>query len=212
MGISERKEREKEQRKNDIIDAAEKVFFKKGFNNATIDEVADLAEISKGTVYLYFKSKEDLHFAIFMRGAEILMRMMQKDISIKKNGLENLIAVGQTFIRFSKEYENYFPLFMLFQGRDILELNIGKEQMEKFIVEQSPHTIIFDLVKLGIKDGSLRNDISEGTFATTLWAQMLGVLQVIHSKKEVLNMLNIKAEEVLATHLELVINGGKNRS
>jgi TetR/AcrR family transcriptional regulator len=50
MGITERKEREKEQRRNAIIDAAEKIFFTKGMDNSTMDDVAEEAELSKGTL------------------------------------------------------------------------------------------------------------------------------------------------------------------
>ena len=67
MGITERREREKEQRHNDIIDAAEKVFFSRGLEHATMDNVAVEAELSKGTLYLYFKSKEELYLAILLR-------------------------------------------------------------------------------------------------------------------------------------------------
>ena len=52
MGIAERREREREQRRNTILDAAETVFFSKGINLATMDEVAEEAELSKGTLYL----------------------------------------------------------------------------------------------------------------------------------------------------------------
>ncbi len=87
MGISQRKEREKEQRRKDIIDAAEKVFFKKGLNNSTMDEVAKEAELSKGTLYLYFKSKEEIHFEIRTRALNILSKMFKKAISEKKRVL-----------------------------------------------------------------------------------------------------------------------------
>jgi AcrR family transcriptional regulator len=61
MGIYERKQREKEQRKTEIINAARKVFSNKGFNTATMEEIASEAELSPGTLYLYFKNKEELH-------------------------------------------------------------------------------------------------------------------------------------------------------
>ncbi|MCK5408322.1 MAG: helix-turn-helix transcriptional regulator, partial [Candidatus Krumholzibacteria bacterium] len=60
MGIAERREREKEQRRIDIIDAAERVFFSKGWQAATMDDVAEAVELSKATLYLYFKNKEEL--------------------------------------------------------------------------------------------------------------------------------------------------------
>lgn len=60
MGTHERKEREREHRREDILDAAQHVFFEKGLPTATMDEIAEIAELSKGTLYLYYKSKEDL--------------------------------------------------------------------------------------------------------------------------------------------------------
>jgi len=55
-----RRQREREQRFQSILDAAENLFAKKGYHHTNMDEVADLAEVSVGTVYFYFKNKEDL--------------------------------------------------------------------------------------------------------------------------------------------------------
>jgi AcrR family transcriptional regulator len=60
MGTAERRLREKKQRVEDILDAAEQVFFSKGFDSSTMDDVADEAEFSKGALYNYFKSKNEL--------------------------------------------------------------------------------------------------------------------------------------------------------
>ena len=87
MGIAERKEREKEQKQNDIIDAAEKVIFSKGLEAATMDEIAEVAEFSKGTIYIYFKNKEDLYFAIHARGLQLLRKMFEKASKSKKKGI-----------------------------------------------------------------------------------------------------------------------------
>ena len=67
MGINERKDKEKQIRSNDIIDAAERVFFLKGYDLATMDDVAKEAEFSKRTVYVYFNSKEQIYFEIMVR-------------------------------------------------------------------------------------------------------------------------------------------------
>ena len=71
MGIIERKEREKLARKTEIINAAEKIFFKKGFENSTMDDIAKEAEFTKKTLYSYFKSKEELYFEIMLLGFNI---------------------------------------------------------------------------------------------------------------------------------------------
>ena len=72
MGIVERKEREKEHRREEIIDAAQRIFFQKGLSAATMDEIAEAAELSKGTLYLYYNSKEDLYLSVMLRGMDIL--------------------------------------------------------------------------------------------------------------------------------------------
>jgi len=67
MGIQERKEREKERRRQQIIVAAKRVFSEKGFNKATMEDIAEEAELSPGTLYLYFKNKEELYASLSLR-------------------------------------------------------------------------------------------------------------------------------------------------
>ena len=70
MGTKERKEREKEVRKKTILEAAKTVFFQKGFQGTTMDQIAEVAELSKGSLYLYFPSKEEFGLAVIDRFAE----------------------------------------------------------------------------------------------------------------------------------------------
>ena len=208
MGIAERKEREKQKRRNDIIDAAERIFFTSGFESPSMDEVAAEAELSKGTLYLYFKSKDDLQFAIFMRGSDILMKMMNKNISDKSGGYINLQSLAGSFIRFSREFPDYFNLFMHFESSRMKELNIAPDQLQAYLKEQSPLALVSQEVQRGIEDGSLRDDLSPELFSATLWSQMLGVLIVLNNKADLYEIFDLKADEILQTHLELVSNGG----
>jgi AcrR family transcriptional regulator len=207
MGIAERKDREKLQRRMDIIDAAEKVFFSRGFESATMDEIAEKAELSKGTLYLYFKSKEDLQFAIFMRGSDILMKMMKDNLSSGSKGFQGLLELADSFIRFSRENRDYFNLFMYYESSRMAALNIDQEQLQVYLKEDSPLALVTHQVIMGIQDGSLRNDISPEVFSATLWSQMLGVLIVLNNKADLYEIFNLRADEILQTHLELVSNG-----
>jgi AcrR family transcriptional regulator len=73
MGIQERKEREKERRRQQIIVAAKRVFTEKGFNRATMEDIASEAELSPGTLYLYFKNKEELYASLSLRILQFLL-------------------------------------------------------------------------------------------------------------------------------------------
>ena len=73
MGIQERKERERERRRQQIIVAAKRVFSGKGFNKATMEDIASEAELSPGTLYLYFKNKEELYASLSLRILQYLL-------------------------------------------------------------------------------------------------------------------------------------------
>ena len=88
MAATDRKEREKEQRKNAIIDAAEKLFFSRGFDSVSMEEIAKEVELGKGTLYLYFKSKDSLFFAIVSRRWTEFGEALTEKMSRGKTGLE----------------------------------------------------------------------------------------------------------------------------
>ncbi|HTX60954.1 MAG TPA: helix-turn-helix domain-containing protein, partial [Methanobacterium sp.] len=68
MTISERKEREKENRRNDIISTAERLFYEKGYENITMADIAEGTELARSTLYLYFKNKKEIYLAISLKG------------------------------------------------------------------------------------------------------------------------------------------------
>jgi AcrR family transcriptional regulator len=86
MGIQERKEREKERRRQQIIVAAKRVFSGKGFNKATMEDIAKEAELSPGTLYLYFKNKEELYASLSLRILQYLN--IRVDHVNKEEGLD----------------------------------------------------------------------------------------------------------------------------
>ncbi|MBC8181765.1 TetR/AcrR family transcriptional regulator [candidate division KSB1 bacterium] len=184
MGITERKEREKERRRNEIINAAEKVFFTKGRVLATMDDVAEEAELSKGTLYLYFKNKEDLYLAINLRGMEILYGLFLEASKKQKTGLEKARAIGSAYFRFYKEYPDYFTALMYFEFH---EMNLYTEQSMAAKCDMQGHDalyILIEAIELGIKDGSIRSDVDPVKAATVLWGHSTGLIQLISTKGE----------------------------
>ena len=94
MGIQERKERERERRRQQIIVATKKVFSEKGFNKATMDDIAGEAELSPGTLYLYFKNKEELYASLSLRILQYLqMRVEQVENDPKLDPEQKLDAL-----------------------------------------------------------------------------------------------------------------------
>ncbi len=80
MSKNSRKERERENRRMEIVEAAERLFFANGFEGTTMDEIAKQAEFSKMTLYAYFKSKEELYHVVFVKGFRTRWLLQEKEI------------------------------------------------------------------------------------------------------------------------------------
>ncbi|MBW2130096.1 MAG: TetR/AcrR family transcriptional regulator, partial [Deltaproteobacteria bacterium] len=117
MGIRERKEREKKARRRAILEAAKAVFFERGFMGSTMDQIAKKAEISKGTLYLYFPGKEELYVSILLEGLELLHARFKEAVKGAVTWEDQLRRIGRAYYRFYLEHRPYFKiLFLLHHG------------------------------------------------------------------------------------------------
>jgi len=177
MGITERRQREKEQRHNDIVDAAERVFLTRGWESATMDDVAAEAELAKATLYLYFQSKEDLYAAIQLRGMAIMHSMFERAVESGPTGLERVAAIGRAYIEFARTYPDHFSAMIHFGARapEVCE-------RECDAVGEKTIALVASAVQSGIDDGTIRGDLDPVRTAFILWAQTTGMLQITSVK------------------------------
>lgn len=80
----------KEDKSIKILEAATRVFAKKGFYNATIADIARAAEVAEGTIYLYFKNKDDLLISIFEHSMEIFIQEVNRELAAVADPKEKL--------------------------------------------------------------------------------------------------------------------------
>jgi len=187
MGIAERREREREHRRNTIIDAAEKVFFTKNLASSTMDDIAEQAELSKGTLYLYFKSKEDLYLAIHLRGNRILTKMFREAVQKFERGLDKVRAIGRAYFEYYRKYPDYFNAMIYYESHNIDYNDENSIAMECLIEGKTTLQILIDAIIYGINDGSIRPDIDPVKTAITLWGQSTGIIQIAALKNEMLD-------------------------
>ena len=76
MGVVERKEREREQRRSDILNAARTVFALSGLQGASMDKIAAQAELAKGTLYLYYRNRDEMLLALMAEDLENLTKQI----------------------------------------------------------------------------------------------------------------------------------------
>lgn len=211
MGISERKEREKEQRKNAIIDAAEKVIFSKGLDAATMDDIAEEAEFSKGTLYLYFKNKEDLYLAIHARGTRILRQMFEDAVEKHKIGIDKVLAVGYAYFEYSKKYADYYNAMIYYESREI-ELNDEYSYAQECATEgESVLKVLAGAIEFGIQDKSIRPDVDPFKIALILWAQSMGTIQLKSLRgDDITEKFGVDFEELVHISFEMMTRSLRN--
>jgi len=208
MGVAERKEREKEQRRQEIISAAEKVFFKQGVDNATMDDVAEQAELSKATLYLYFTSKEEIYSAIFSKSQEALFITIEKATAKLTDTREKIAAFISAFISFQKKNPDYFEAFFYFLTKDI---DIDKNNCYVKNRRKSGQEFLNNWVNLlqkGKNEGLIRENLNEIPVALLLWMQLIGFLKIYPKLKKHINKeFNVTEESILADYFELIFHG-----
>lgn len=197
MGIAERRQREREQRAQDIVDAAEQVFFSKGYEKATMDEIAEAAELSKGTLYLYYKTKEELYLAIAIRGNVILRKMAQEVLHDEMSGLEKIITITQAYFRFYEQQRPYFDALHFMDTSEMTHEAI-QERHQAFERSENALYLLRDVITQGMEDGSIRADVDPIKQALLVWGQALGVLQVMISKEcMMVDVLKMQREDLM---------------
>jgi len=90
-------------RRSELLTAARAVFGRKGFHDASIEEIAEMAEVAKGTVYLYYKSKKDLYLEALRFGLDLLVKQLKARADHPGSCLEILRALAETKIVFFEE-------------------------------------------------------------------------------------------------------------
>lgn len=176
MGIQERKEREKEHRREEILNAAQLVFFEKGLANATMDEIAEKAELSKGTLYLYYASKEDLYLAVMVRGFDLLHEMCLKSVEASSSPAEAIWNLGKTYFEFYEKHLSFFRMFYFLQS-PTLHKQVSPDMMEA-CNQQTNRTwkLVIDLFQRGIDEGEFRKDVNPVEASVILWSSANSIL------------------------------------
>jgi len=218
VGIPDRQTREKEERKKRIIDAAEDVIFAKGMERATMDEIAETAELSKGTLYYYFKNKHDLYLAINSRGLSILNQILARVITENRSGIELVRRLGEEYINFVREYPDYFNAMMDFESfeaaKDSEELPMLKPCEKK---GQEAFTYVVRALQIGMHDGTIDDQYAPQFLAAQLWGNIRGITQLYHIKQKghYLNSLDgieLDIDEMYEGFLNLFIKGMQTSS
>jgi AcrR family transcriptional regulator len=172
MGIHERKERDKQEMRKLILSTAMKLFLEEGYSNVSIRRIADKIEYSPATIYLYFKDRDEILYALHNEGFEELFKRQMAVLSVP-DPRERLRKQAEEYIRFGLEHPEYYNLMFIMRGP------IRKvEEMKDWNFGLRSYDVLKDNVKecIGAMFGS-KTDVDTATFA--LWSSAHGIVSLI---------------------------------
>ena len=188
MGITQRKEKEHLVRKNNMVNAAERVFLKKGFENSTMDDIAKEAEFTKKTLYSYFKSKEELYYEIMLLGFKTLNALYDKTISENMNmsEIKKIKKLGQVFVEFSRSYPGYFKAIADYENKDFdFQVDDSNSLVNECYSEgEYSFKLLNNCIINGINKGEILDSTDSVTVCLMLWSTMLGFIGLINKKEK----------------------------
>lgn len=206
MGIQERKEREKERRRQQIIVAAKRVFSEKGFSKATMEDIAKEAELSPGTLYLYFKNKEELYASLSLR---ILQYLHIRVSHVNKEPDRNPVSKLDALIEAMYDVYEFDPMIIInmfhLQSSETLK-NLSDELLLE-INELSSRSIgaIASIFKEGIDSGDFVGH-HPNALADIFWSLFSGVV-LWEASKKILDDKKDYLKETLKTSFEIFKTG-----
>src|SRR5215831_8749187 len=115
MGITERKEKQKQEIKKMILDASMKLFVEEGFEHVTMRKIADIIEYSPTTVYLYFKDKNEILYSLHDLGFQ-KMGEKNRNLFEIENPLMRLYKMGENYIEFGLENPEFYDVMFIQQA------------------------------------------------------------------------------------------------
>lgn len=180
MSTLDRRLQERARRREDILLAARALFAEDGFRRATVEQIAQRAQIGKGTVYLYFPTKEDILADLVLQALDELagdLRQASEARSVLHPDTK-LRAMAEAYLAFAQRKPDYYRLLTAFDGGSLG--NDLSPERNQHILAASNRTL--DLVAQAIADG-----VALGLFAcpdvrqaaAVLWASLNGSLALL---------------------------------
>jgi AcrR family transcriptional regulator len=185
MVLQSRRTEEKQERAESIIDAAEKVFFEKGFNQTSMDEIARQARLSRALLYVYFTDKAAIMRSVMLRAAQDLERRFSDALQRGADGLAQIEGIGHAYYTFSKEASDYFDVLTDLYTFPMPE--VADEHMEQLgCCRENVTGLMVQALENGLRDGSVSSRTVRDPLLTAYYLQgaLHGVIMQTRRKVE----------------------------
>jgi AcrR family transcriptional regulator len=197
-----RREEEKERRRADIVDAAERLYAEVGWDAVTMDIVAKRARISRALIYVYFRDKNDLLLAIIERSLTELRQRFEAAVTTHAKGIDKVQAIGHAYVLFQQEKPYSFDACSRFHVHQA-EGNPAEDPCAR--AGDAVMAVIVRTLVQGQADGSIRKDLGNpGQVAVMLWAFTHGLIQIATNKSQEIARQGVEVAQLMAGSFAMI--------
>ena len=214
MAFERRRGREKDIKKNTILKAARKLFFEKGFKYVTVENIAKKAELSKGSVYLHFKSKDEIYSRILLNDIDKFHEKISDLLSNEACARDVLFRLADIYIDFFLKDRELFRILMKFM-LNVNHRNLPDEIRDHLIKTTNRSAdVIENILRYGIEhhEFSPLMNLRQNKYA--VWGLMNGIISLYlftgqEAKKEEMIRATVHASlDVYMKGLKTIENEG----
>ena len=208
METTSRMGRIKDARKESILKAAEALFLAKGYQNTSMNDLADEADLTKKTLYSYFSCKEDLYYAVVARWYEALLAEIRVAARDSGTVIDRMIRGSRAYIEL---YGRNPVIFSLMNNLESVRLTGNVETLEGMkrlaAIKKDLFARMFELFDEGKKDGSIRDDIDTPTLVASFVFNLTGFFYILSSNgMNFTRFFNLDLTRFIETSVTLIID------
>jgi len=192
--------------RSNIIESAKKLFQTKGVEQTTMDDIAKDADYSKSTIYVYFKSKDEIYNSIACEYMNLLKDRLE-ECTINLDGFEVCYyKICNTIVGFQEQFPLYFETL-------VGEINVDPEQIEDdnilkeiYNTGEEINDIIAKILQLGIDNQFIRKDIELIPTVFYLWSAISGIILMAERKRKYLELrMGLSLEDYLNYSFKMLL-------
>lgn len=188
-----------EMRRQQILSAADLVLINVGIDDFTIDQVAERANIAKGTVYKYFKSKDEILAEVSVKGLSLLLEAFKRQTAEHTHGVEKMKAICLASYHYYQTYPTYYELLSYIERP---EFQIDIQEYVK--ISHAIQGFCQDIFEEGQRKGEINPDLNSYLATRVIWASNFGVIQFVKTKQKLIeNMPDISIDDMIDTYIQM---------
>lgn len=205
-----KREANKIKKKEIIIDTAEKLFLQKGFETTFMDDISREALLTKRTIYQYFASKEDLFYAVALKGTRQFISNCEEAFKNGMNALEKIRLLNKAYYQFYIDHPGMFRI-MNYQPDNKLNCEASPNYRELEAFKDKIVKFYMDIVDEGKSDGSINTNLDTKNAAYFALLSSIGLLNIVSAMEPsfIWGKEGLNAHEFLPVSLDLLADALK---